>query len=144
MILIVSTAESFDINAVFAPLHKVCALSRQSGFYMVMSFGNLKKFLNSVQKRMEIEMYILWKKYKWKLDQKYNGILSLTQLTSIVLMIAFLKRLISKPRFLIRLTLTVPSCKVHPLLKLLPKLGSSLRHVYIHLVFMFYLSFFIF
>ena len=110
MILIVSTAESFDINAVFAPLHKLCALSRQSGFYMVMSFGNLKRFLNSVQKRMEIEMYILWKNYKWKLDQNYNGILSLTQLTSIVLMIAFLKRLISKPRFLIRLTLRVPSC----------------------------------
>ena len=91
MILIVSTAESFDINAVFAPLHRLCALSRQSGFYMVMSFGNLKRFLNSVQKRMEIEMYILWKNYKWKLDQNYNGILSLTRLTSIVLMIAFFK-----------------------------------------------------
>ena len=89
MILIVSTAESFDINASFAPLHRLCALSRQSGFYMVMSFGNLKSFLNSVQKRMEIEMYILWKNYKWKLDQNYNGILSLTRLTSIVLMIAF-------------------------------------------------------
>ena len=58
---------------------------------MVMSFGNLKSFLNSVQKRMEIEMYILWKNYKWKLDQNYNGILSLTRLTSIVLMIAFFK-----------------------------------------------------
>ena len=69
MILIVSTAESFDINAVFAPLHKLCALSRQSGFYVVMSFGNLEVLELSAKKNGNRDVYSL-KKLQMKVRSK--------------------------------------------------------------------------